>query len=168
MLPRGVVVRDQYDFAENNRAVCGCRYNIFPSVNGFDKFVTLSLFNNDNQSRDLTVYGWDGYNDAAIGGDWDYFMGSFGVFQQNASPLRAGDPMPPGQCFFKETDVVIPPINQTNPDITKPIGSNGWSIANCNQNVGHPLWIIPPGFSLRFGSVAETLQGGITWWYVYE
>jgi hypothetical protein len=151
--PKGVRVRSTPDYFCNYLSFAGAATVIGPS----HAFLVTALYNNSASGAYLYVYGLAIDDDSNTISNVYLQNGTFGSFANQGYRINPSIGAPPGQAFTLNNGLA--PIPATA--VTQ-IGVAFSSTASFE----HPLFIIPPGWSLGFSGVSASLANAVTYWYV--
>ena len=158
--PMGVLTRPAPDFFDDNLYVGG--YRITYNIAALNNYITVALFNTDNLGRVLKVYGLSLTSDAGEGFDFWFVYGQIGTLSPGPYPLRPDYPAPPAQIYIQSQPAAPP--NQPNPllptNLTASLATYGFD--GSNIFAGHPLFIVPVGWSLVASNDVASAAPGVS------
>lgn len=160
--PKGVLSRSPQNWFYNKLAWGGAGFTAPTSPPPYDSAI-ISLFNDATDGSLLHVVAISASSDGNIDTDVDFQKGSFGSKVTQGQPARFDQGMPFGQIWRQ----VVSSLSGTAPG---PIPNPFSTLAAFNgvfSIAGQTLWIVPPGYSLRFANSGPFSDIAIgLWWLV--
>jgi hypothetical protein len=157
--PLGVYVRQTPDWFVSRGAIAGGFFVSSDNTTG----ASVDLFNNANDGSYLHVYRLWVHNDAEGMYAVQQLQGHGANLFGAAFPVTIGDPTPPGQLYYDETNSgITPPTDDYPPDtpILNPLMLGDESGFEFQAGLPGPLMVIPPGYSMRAQSLVQQGSAG--------
>lgn len=160
---RAVRISSFPDWYFDRLATGGTYVNQFPIPSPV-QFPTIALFNDTGDGSSLHVFrisaSFDGSNAMFL----QLVQGAVGSFHNKCMPINPNSGSLPGSIYTQLTAGVAGNPPQTPPSGPHTIMGNGFVVSNLATE--SPLFILPPGYSLRMDGDVASPDAGAGFWYV--